>query len=153
LLSRQARQTALEWFALLQSGDTERAFELTAASTAGPPPPPPVDSPDASSEPPPDPFDQFRENPVVKYLLTRGRTAEVNYVEDLGFDPGQRGESRIRQQYFVSSSGQPSSQRQASVQLTLQRTRTDSPAPSRWLIADYQSGELSEPDESHEHHH
>jgi hypothetical protein len=147
LLSRQARQAALEWFALLGDGETQKAFDLTVASTQSPPPPPPVNSPEANAEPAPDPFQQFCDNPVVKFLLAVGPAADVRYVQDLGFDSGLRGDCRFRQEYTVSGSEQSSSQSGATVQLTMQRTRQDGLTPTRWLVSEFQSDEISPPAE------
>jgi hypothetical protein len=142
LFSRQARQAALEWFELVQAGELRRAFDRTVASTQSPPPPPPVNSLEASAGPAPDPFQQFCDHPVVKRLPAAGQGREVVYVRDLGFDAGVRGDRRIRQEFSIGNSADSSDRSAMHVQLTMQRTRSDSATPNRWLVSDLPSEAL-----------
>ena len=142
LLSRQARQVALEWFALLQSGETEKAFGLTVASTQGTPPPPPEGSPEAAAPPPPLPIEQFRADPVVHFLVDHARGAAVGYIQDLEFDPGVRGETRILQRFGVSAAENSAAGAKTTVDLVMQRLRANHQNPARWLVSQYKSDEL-----------
>jgi len=140
LLSRQARQAALEWFALLQTGDAEKAFDMTTGSNQ-PPPPPDPDAPDSAAKAPPSPLEMFRQQPVVHFLLDHAQGARARYLQDLTYDPGVRGDARIEQQYAVDRAERPDGKATTTVQITMQRAPSD--GSSRWLVANSHSEDVS----------
>jgi len=131
LLSRQARQVALEWFELLQRGDVERAFALTLDSIRPSAPPDPTSSVAEAEQ---NPLERFRGHSVVRYMVIGNGAIEVRYERDLGFDPGLRGQCRIEQQYRVGAFQPTSPAPPATIRVTLQRILSGD-APPRWLVA------------------
>ena len=83
VLSRQAREFATEWLGILQSGDTQTAFGYTVDSMRGPAPPPPPGTP-PTAEPPRDPLADFREHPLVRYMTSVGKDAQVKFDHQVG---------------------------------------------------------------------
>jgi hypothetical protein len=141
-LSWQAREVALEWFALVEAGNIEQAFDRTISSIERPPPPSPLDPAASSGEPAPPPVEQFRVHPVVHFLAEHAHDRPVRYIRDLIFEPGAGGEARIQQEFSVGDDKETAT----TVALIMQRTRANTVSPSRWLVADYQSDDLP-PDE------
>ncbi len=140
LLSRQARQAALEWFTLLESGDAEKAFNMTVSSTQ-PPPPPNPDAPKPAANAPPSPMEAFRKQPVVSFLLEQGQKVRVRYVQELAYDPGERGAAQVAQQFSVERAAEQSGEKPlATVQVTMRRAPEN--GSPRWLVANSQSDDL-----------
>ena len=142
MLSQQAREVAMQWVALLQAGAGQQAFELTVGHAQGPPPKPPVNMPDQQEAAREDPLGHFLEDPVVAYLMGEGRTAHVQFDEDLASSYEGANVFRIAQLYRVEGSSGTTSQPASTLRLTLQRTRPSALAPARWLIHSYQSDDL-----------
>jgi hypothetical protein len=140
MFSRQARAAAIEWITLLQAGKTDEAFEMSTAKRKGPPPPSPVNI--ESPQPVRKPIDEFRETPVVHFLVQHAKDADVRYVGDAGFDPGIRGAAMIGQEYDVAASQEPGGQSPTRIQLGLERVRGAAGTPWQWLVANYQSDVL-----------
>jgi len=147
LLSRQARVTANEWFALLQSGEVEQAFELTSASRQQPPKAPPG-SPEPET-PTVSPLETFRADPVVHFLVEHSQDAPARFVRDEVVDPAGIINARIQQLYEVAASPPEASGAGATtIELILQRSRGYGGSPAEWLVAAYRSEQLPA-----EHHH
>jgi hypothetical protein len=140
MFSRQARATALEWITLLQDGKTDEAFEMTSAKRKGPPPPSPLNV--ESPQPVRKPIDEFRENPVVHFLVQHAKDAGVRYVGDAAFDPGIRGAAMIAQEYDVAAGQEPDGESPTRIQLALERVRGTAGTPWQWLVSNYQSDVL-----------
>lgn len=140
MLSRQARAAAIEWIGLLQAGNTDEAFEMTTAKRKGPPPPSPVNM--ESSQPVRKPIDEFRDNPVVHFLVVHAKDADVRYAGDAAFDPGIRGAAMIGQEFDVAASQEPGVKSPTRIQLALERARRAAGAPWQWLVSSYQSDVL-----------
>jgi hypothetical protein len=138
LLSRQARQAALEWFALLEAGDAEKALDMTVTSNQPPPPPHPGES--AAVEATQSPLDLFRQQPVVRFLLDQADGARARYVQDLAYDPGVGGMTQIEQQFAVDRAQPTEGPSSALVQVTMRRTWTN--GMSRWMVANSRSEDL-----------
>jgi len=139
LLSRQSRQAALQWFALLEAGNAEEAFDMTIASTLPPRGPNPGD-PEAAEETSQSPLEKFRQQPVVHFLLDQAAGAKIRYIEDLAYESGVRGAAQIEQQFAVDLAEQSGGISQATVQMKMRRTPTN--GSWRWLVADSQSDVL-----------
>jgi hypothetical protein len=141
MISRQAREVALEWIKQLQAGNVAEAFGLSSASTSQPEPPPPRNFPGAD-ETPPDPATVFRNNPVVRFLTSVGTAAKVHYVRDIKLQRLTRGQAYIQQQYDVS---QPNSDREVSLKIMLERLSSGRQTPAAWTVGDFQSDDLPAP--------
>ena len=142
MLSRQAREMALEWVALLQAGGGQQAFELTLAHAQGPPPKPPVNMPNHVEEAGESPLDHFLHDPVVAYLMGDGRTAQIRFDRDLASGSESTGVYRIAQQYSVVNAQAPADQPAPTIRMTLQRTRSNRLVPARWLISTHEGEHL-----------
>jgi hypothetical protein len=165
-ISRQARRAALEWIALVQAGQSQQAFERTVASIQSPPTPlsdaqQPGDEREQRSSDEQEhnhehaagtrhtvlpgagsPLEQFREKPVVHFLMTDGADMRARYERDLAFSLGPRDDARIEQQFAIcSAEGSPSTP-SASVEISLLRTRISALVPPRWFVADFQGADL-----------
>jgi hypothetical protein len=141
LLAGQSRVAGAEWFERLQAGDAEGAFRLTRESLR---PTPPPDDPASA----PKPYDLFRAQPVVDFLLAHGDHVQVRYdgvVEpvDGSFDPYQ-----VVQQYTLEDPhrGEP-----IVVELVLQRTKLANEL--RWMVMTVGSDQLKAPEAEHAHDH
>jgi hypothetical protein len=149
LLTRQAQAAAEEWFALLQSGESERAFELTSASRQGPPKAPPG-APEPET-PPVSPLDTFRADPVVHFLLEHADGKPVKFVRTEIVDAAGISNARIQQLYEVDVPAEVGSRQSTTIEVILQRVRGYGATPAQWLVAAHRSGELPSP-EAHDHH-
>jgi hypothetical protein len=141
LLSRQARTTACEWIALLQSGDAEKAFQLTSASRQSAPKAPPG-SPEESAQPQVAPLDAFRADPVVHFLLEQAHDAPAEYVRDEAFDLAATSNARIQQLYKVAVPASEGLSPDTTIEVILQRVRGYAGSPAEWQVAAYQSKDL-----------
>jgi hypothetical protein len=141
LLSSQARETGAEWFARLQSGDAEGAFRLTRDSLR---PTPPPDDPASA----PKPYDLFRAQPVVDFLLAHGDHVHVHYDGDVEPGDGPFDQYQVVQQYTLEDShhGEP-----ILVNLVLQRSKLDNEL--RWIVMNFESDQLKAPEAEHAHDH
>lgn len=137
MLSQQAREVALQWVALLQAGGGEQAFALTVAHAQGPPPKPPVNMPDHDEAEHEDPLAHFLHEPIVAYLMGEGRTAQVQFDQDLVSAYESTGVFRIAQLYNVAGTNGTHNKPVSTLRLTLQRTRSNKLAPVRWLISSF----------------
>jgi hypothetical protein len=149
LLTRQAKAAAEEWFALLQSGESEQAFELTTASRQGPPKVPPG-APEPET-PPVSPLDTFRADPVVHFLLEHADGKPVKFVRTEIVDPADVTNARIQQLYEVDVPAEVGSRQSTTIEVILQRVRGYGANPAQWLVAAHRSDELPPPEE-HDHH-
>lgn len=139
LLSRQARATALEWFALLQQGDAEQAFQLMSTSRQRPsiaPPDAPAEQPAAS------PLDEFRAGPVVHFMLDHAKTAAVRYDHEVASELFPTGEARVQQQYSVGVPPPNGDGTSSTVDLVLQRSRGPAGGPFEWQISSATSNDI-----------
>jgi hypothetical protein len=148
LLSRQARATALEWFTLLQQGETEQASQLMSNSRQRPAPANP-DNPNAA--PATSPLDEFRAGPVVHFMLEHARSAPVRYDRSVAIDLFTTGEARIQQQYSVGVPPTNGDGTVSMIDLVLQRSRGAGGGPFEWLVSSATSDDV--PTEPHEHDH
>ena len=151
ILSRQARAAALEWIALLQTGDAEKAFQLTTTNRQGPPPKPPAGTPDAETGPETSPLETFRADPVVRLLLDQAKTASVQYVRDSAFDPASGGVVRIQQLFDVGVAADSGGASTTPVEIVLQRTSGFNGAPSQWLVSTYRIDDVTSNPDDHDH--
>jgi hypothetical protein len=140
VLSRQAREFATEWLGVLQSGDTQTAFGYTAASMRGPAPPPPPGAP-AEPEPKRDPLADFRDHPLVRYMTSVGKDAEVKFDRQVGNGPETAGDARLTEDFSVTPV-KGSSAPAVTVHVALQRSQPTSLSPGKWLISDYSGDNL-----------
>jgi hypothetical protein len=138
VLSRQAREFATEWLGILQSGDTQTAFGYTAFGMRGPAPPPP---PGAPAEPEHDPLAEFREHPLVRYMTSVGKDAEVKFDHQVGNGAETAGDARLMEEFSVTP-GKGSSASAVSIHVALQRSQPTSLSPAKWLISDYSGDNL-----------
>jgi hypothetical protein len=140
VLSRQAREFATEWLGILQSGDAQTAFGYTVASMRGPAPPPPPGTP-AEAEPKHDPLAEFLEHPLVRYMTSVGKEAEVRFDHQVGNGADTIGEARLREDFSVTP-GKGSTAPAVSVHVVLQRSQPTSLSSAKWLISDYSGDNL-----------
>jgi hypothetical protein len=145
LLSRQARNVGTEWFARLQAGDVEGAFKLARDSLRATTPPP--EDAAASQDAAPKPYEQFRAQPVVDFLLSHGDHAKVSYVRDVAPGAGPLANFRVVQEYTIDDQehGSP-----ISVALEMQRSKLD--GELRWIVMSFASEQLAAPESDHAHH-
>ena len=139
LLSHQARQVAFDWFALLQAGDAEQAFDMTVTS-AQPPPTRRPGEPGSGADASPSPLEMFRRQSVVNFLLDQAAGAKVRYVQDLIYDPGVMGMAQIEQQFAVERAEQSGGSSSVTVQVAMRRIWTN--GSWRWLVASSGSDDL-----------
>jgi len=140
MLSRQARDVALDWFHLLQQGDAKQAFDLTLASRQASAP---ANRPGPDGAPVVPPFDAFRADPVVKFLLEHAASAPVHYVRDIAFDASSSQGPRIRQEFTVRAGKDSNGPSDTSIELILQRAREYNDGPWQWLVSAYESDDLA----------
>jgi hypothetical protein len=150
LLARQASVIANEWVQLLQAGDVEKAFELTTTSRQPPPKAPPgAPEPEAPAVPP---IENFRQDPVVHFLLDHAQEARVTFVRDEIVDPAAIYNARIQQLYEVAAPPpEASGAATTKIEIILQRSRGYGNAPAEWLVAAYRSEHLPA-DHAHDAH-
>jgi hypothetical protein len=140
-ISHRARQTALEWIALVQAGDGQRAFDLTVdgnrpAAASSP------DTQEGSDEGAESPFERFRKNPVVDFLTTGGAALSARFERDLTIELLTRGEARVEQQYTFQPAEGGKATPAVTVQIDLVRTGPSALVPSRWLVSSFKSDDL-----------
>jgi hypothetical protein len=139
LLSHQARQVALDWFALLQAGDAEQAFDMTVTSAQPPAPPHPGESGSGADEPL-SPLEMFRQQSVVNFLLDQAAGVKVRYIQDLDYDPGVAGMAQFGQQFAVERVEQSGGIPSITVQVAMRRIWAN--GSWRWLVASSGSDDL-----------
>src|SRR3989304_5625138 len=100
--------------------------------------PPPPDAPPGAAAPTSNPYDQFREHPIVEYLLSHGGHSQVRYDRDVEPGAGTISQFRVQQQYAVSDEEHAAAP--ITLRLTLLRSRVD--GRLKWIVVDYQSDDL-----------
>jgi hypothetical protein len=140
VLSHQARSTALEWFTLLEAGDVASAYQYTVESMRGPEPPPPPGSP-PPTEPPRDPQADFRDTPLVQYVVSLGPDAQTRFDQELDFTAAPNGDFSSKQQFLViPAAGSVSSA--VVVHVTMVWSLPSRMGYNKWLVSDYGSDNL-----------
>jgi hypothetical protein len=148
MLSRQARSAALEWFALLQKGEVDQAFQMMGSSRQRPAP---VNPNDPTAKPATSPLEDFRAGPVVHFMLEHAQAAPVRHDRDVAIDMLPNGEARIQQQYSVGVPPTGGNGTTSSIDMVLFRSRSSSGGPYEWLISNATSDDV--PTQPHEHDH
>jgi hypothetical protein len=139
-LSSQAREAASEWLATLQSGDTRAAYEATVSGVRGPAPPPPPGSP-AASEPVRDPLADFRDHPLVRYVVSVGKEADVRFAGQEGSGADVISGGRLTEDFLVSPA-QGSTGAPVTVHVSVQRSRPNNLSAAKWLVSEYAGDNL-----------
>jgi hypothetical protein len=137
MLSHQARSIALEWLALVESGDVSSAYGYTTDSTRSPGPPHEPGRP----EPPRDPVTDFRGIPLIHFLMSVGKGARTDFDKDLDIADDSNGVIRVRQQFLVIPAGGSDSSAVV-LHVTLERSRRATINGAKWLVAEYGSDNL-----------
>jgi hypothetical protein len=140
MVSHQARSTALEWLQLIASGDVASAFQYTLDGARGPAPPPPAELPEIPVHPH-DPLSDLSNNPVVKYMASAGKDAQIQFDQDLSITEEPNGTIRVEQQFLViPASGAVASP--TTLHVTLERYRQSTLVAGKWLVSEYSIGKL-----------
>jgi hypothetical protein len=101
----------------------------------------------------PEPIDMFRDDPVVHFLLVHAKDASVEFVQDMGYIAGPRGDDQFQQQFRVAASEEGSKQSTTDIELVMQRVQGSLNAPAQWLVSAYQSSGLTAHTHEDEHTH
>jgi hypothetical protein len=141
MLSQQARSIALEWFALVESGDVSTAYAYTTDSTRAPLPP--IEP--GHSAPPRDPIGDFRGVPLIHFLISAGKGARTEFDKDLEITESN-GTIHVKQQFLVIPAGGAESSAVV-VHVTAERARRSVLDGPKWLLMEYGSDNLpAQPD-------
>ena len=130
---RQAEEFGRNWLALVTSGQTEPAFQLTSEASR-PQAPPEPGMPAATTTP----YDDFLKQPVIQALAMNGAGSNVRYAETLLYESPASRQFVIRQRFLVSPADAVTRKKESSPQnvvLTLQRSRERGQRNSRWIVA------------------
>ncbi len=92
----QAEAFGQSWVAMVTSGNLEQAFHLTVDATR---PTPPAE-PDAPAKP--DPFQTFRDQPIIKALQAAGADADIRIRDTIDYQAATYRNLTIRQLYAVT---------------------------------------------------
>lgn len=134
LLFHQAKTVALQWFELVQSGQTKQALELTvqrAPVTPNTGPEEAAEKPDLESIT----LAHFREDPLVQTLSTVGKQATVRWRQNLSLAVERQGVGTVEQVYTITPADPEHAAFEA--RLTLQRSSKNGRSTPAWLISDY----------------
>lgn len=139
LRSREAAAFGRDWLALLLSGQSERAFRLTAQANQPEPPPEP-----GMPVPPTTPYERFLAHPFVRALVGAGAEAGVRYDGTLVYETRPNRQCAVRQRFLVTpipttgAESEPHPQAMDAI-LTLQRSRVPGDGRWRWQVLAYET--------------
>jgi len=127
---RQAEEFGRNWLALVTSGQTEPAFQLTSEASR-PQAPPEPGMPAATTTP----YDDFLKQPVIQALAKTGAGSDVRYAETLLYESPASRQFVIRQRFLISPADAAEEKSSPhDVVLTLQRSRQRGQRNSRWIV-------------------
>jgi len=130
----QAEEFGRKWVSLVTTGNLKQAFQLTIDANRSAPPSEP------NAPPRPDPFETFRNQPIIKALEATGANADIRVRDTVDFQAATYRSITVRQLYAISpasatsagANGQP-----IELLLTVQRGTLARDSMSRWMVVNY----------------
>jgi hypothetical protein len=154
LMVRQAEEFGRNWLAVLQSGETRRAFRLTSTGAEPEPPDDPLAPPMSKK----DPYQEFVENSLVRRLGELGPHGKIELEQTYSYDTTVTGRCWVGQRFIVRpAASEPTAAGSRSepvhIDLQVQRSRLPGERASRWLVLSYRDAGAAATSATVEHAH
>ena len=97
----------------------------------------------AASQPVREPLADFQDHPLVRYMASVGKEADVTFAGQQGQRPELSAGGRLTEDLLVTPAKESASPA-VTVHISVQRTRANSLSAAKWWIADYAGDNLSD---------